>query len=131
MDSFAGSQLKSLREIRCCVFILKTVVILHDQLTRLVLVMEMESIRPAIASIMVGNDQNIVQIAGLHFYFVAAFVPISVSEILNVSLIKIYDPVDVIARPSAHIGEHAGISVFSSFVVICRVADRVRLFRRC
>ena len=131
MDSFPGSQLKSLCEIRCCVFILKTIVILHDQLTRLVLVMEMESIRPAIASIMVGDDQNIIQIARFHLHLIAAFITVPVGKIVDVSLVEVYDPIDVIAWTPVHIGEYAGVSKFGSFIVICRIADQAWFIWRC
>ena len=40
------------------VFILKAIVVLHDQLGWLVFVVEVETIRPGIATIVVGNDKD-------------------------------------------------------------------------
>ena len=106
-----------------------TYIVLHDQLTRVVFVIEVKPIGPFIAAIMVSDDKDIIQITGFNREPVTAFLTISFGEVVDVARVEVDDPVDVVVCAPVYIREYAGVSFFGSLIVVRRIADPLRLRR--
>lgn len=83
-------------QIRCVIIVFKSIIILHNKVIWLIYPFEMEAIRPFICTIMICDNNNIIQSSRINFNSIAESASLSFLKVIHIFLIKIYNKIVVI-----------------------------------
>ena len=76
--------------------------------------LEVQRLLPCAIAVVICDNYATIQIARVNLYSITDFITVSIREIVNIALIKVNNPVNVICTPYTFIGVNAAIPIFNS-----------------
>lgn len=91
--------------------------------------LEMQRLLPCAIAVVICDNYATIQIARVNLYSITDFITVSICKEVNIALIKVYNPVNIICAPYTLIGVNTAISVFYSIFGIGRIVYGFRTLR--